>query len=334
LISVAQTDSGKINLLNALAAEYSLISIDSSVAIAKRTIAIAEKIDYPRGVIEAYHSVSNGFIRRYQKLLEEDTDIINSQRNIVLVFIVLCISLFFLLYNRFQLRQHTNYQIEINRHRNEIFTTSVTIQDKERKRIAEDLHDSLSSMLSTVKLNLERMDEEGLVLTESQLGKYHLALEVLNDSITEVRNISHNLMPASLSKLGLIPALKNLFDNLISHSDLKISFNTHDFEERFNEAAEISIYRIILELVTNTVKHAQASELNVQIIKYPAYINIIVEDNGKGFNWKKAKTGQGIGLTNIESRIELLKGKLEIDSGSGGTTVVIEIPIDEIKTNG
>lgn len=327
LIRKARTDSARVDLLNQLSAQYSLISTDSSIAIAKTVIPLAEKINYRRGLKEAYYSVSNGILQKNLLAKQEENDNINAQRNIVLVFIVLAISLLLLFYNRYQLRQYTKYQEEINRHRNEIFTTSVTIQDKERKRIAEDLHDSLGSMLSTVKLSLETMDEDNLILTQNQKGKYESAVSLLNDAIIEVRNISHNLMPASLSKLGLIPALKTLFDNISSNSTVKVNFNTHDFNERLEELAEISIYRIILELVTNSVRHSQATEINVQVIKYPSYINITVEDNGKGFDPKKAKGAKGIGLSNIESRVELLKGKLDIDSGSGGTTVIIEIPL-------
>jgi signal transduction histidine kinase len=137
-------------------------------------------------------------------------------------------------------------------------------------------------------------------------------------------------MPATLLKLGLIAALQNLFDK-ISATGIRISFTVHEVKERLEEALEISIYRIVLELINNVVKHAGASEVTVQLIKYPFYINITVEDNGKGFIYRQATTKtQGIGLGSISSRIAYLKGTMYIDSGEGrGTTVIIDIPLNE-----
>ena len=135
-------------------------------------------------------------------------------------------------------------------------------------------------------------------------------------------------MPATLSKLGIVAALQNLIGNISSHSGLQISFSAHGFEGRIEETTEISIYRIILELINNIVKHAEAGKVSIQLIKYPHYINLVIEDNGRGFNYSKAtEEKKGIGLGNILSRVEYLKGTIDIDSSPGkGTTVIIEIP--------
>ncbi len=268
----------------------------------------------------------------WQKQIDEE----NRDRNIFTVFAVLLTATFFLLYNRHQLRQYNKFQSKINQQQNELFTAIISIQDKERKRIAEDLHDGLGSILSAAKLKLARMEEEDLLLTEEQKNKYFSTLSLLDNAIEELRNISHNIMPATLSKLGLISGLKNLFDNIASHSGLSINFSTHNFNERINESAEIGIYRIILELTNNIVKHAQAREVTIQLIKYPDYINITMEDDGKGFNYKKIKSkNKGIGLSNISSRVDYMKGKLHIDAAEGrGTTVIIDIPLKEISENG
>jgi two-component system NarL family sensor kinase len=136
-------------------------------------------------------------------------------------------------------------------------------------------------------------------------------------------------MPATLLKLGLTAALQNLFDK-ISATGMHISFTAHGIIERLAEGLEISIYRIVLELVNNIVKHAKANEVTVQLIKYPSYINITVEDNGRGFIHMQTATGtKGMGLSSISSRIEYLKGTIDIDSGIGtGTTVIIDIPLE------
>ena len=257
-------------------------------------------------------------------------------RNILFVFIIVIICSFFLLYHKYQLKQYNKYQIKINEQQNELFTAIISIQDNERKRIAEDLHDGLGSILSAAKLNLTRLQDEPMTLSEIQENKYQSSISMLDEAIVELRNISHNIMPASLSKLGLVVALKNLFDTISSHSGLLINFTSHAINQRFNESSEINIYRIILELINNIVKHASAKEVTVQLIQYPEYINIAIEDNGKGFNYGQAKSNKkGIGLTNISSRVDFMKGKLDIDSAEGrGTTVFIEIPLKEIQLNG
>jgi two-component system, NarL family, sensor kinase len=334
LISITTNDSVKVGLLNVLSQEFLQVSKDSSEITAQKAAVLAWKLHNKSGLCDAIYYGQSDFFYRVYLQEEERFTALNAQRNVAFVLIILFLALFFLWYNKYQLREHTGYRSEISRQQMEVFTASVTTQDKERKRIAEDLHDGLGSILSTVKLTLERMDEEQLCLTPGQLNKYNSTLDLLNDAITEVRNISHNLMPASLSKLGLAPALKNLFDNITAHSKLKIHFSTHELNERLHESAEISIYRIILELMNNVVRHSKASEVSIQLIQYPDYINITIEDNGEGFDVKKARMKEGIGLSNISSRVEFLNGKLDFDSGQNGTTVVIEIPLSEVKLNG
>ena len=113
-----------------------------------------------------------------------------------------------------------------------------------------------------------------------------------------------------------------------SNEVLQINFTTHGLENRIEENTEMSIYRIVLELINNIVKHAAAKKVTLQLIKYPTYINLVVEDNGVGFNFEKImKEKKGIGMGNIFSRVDYLKGTVEIDSLPGkGTTVIIEIP--------
>ena len=153
---------------------------------------------------------------------------------------------------------------------------------------------------------------------------------MLDEASTELRNISHNIMPATLSKLGLEAALQNLIGKIAAHSNIQINFTTHGLENRIEEITEMSIYRIVLELINNIVKHAAAKKVTLQLIKYPTYINLVIEDNGVGFNFEKImEEKKGIGMGNIFSRVDYLKGTIEIDSLPGkGTTVIIEIPYD------
>jgi two-component system, NarL family, sensor kinase len=248
-------------------------------------------------------------------------------RNIIIGIALVVILIVILLYNRYRIRQKMEYQQQLNRQQNEMFNLAVSVQEKERKRIAEDIHDSLGSVLSAAKLKLSTLEEEMPLSTEGQREKYQTTLALLDEAAAELRNISHNIMPATLSKLGLIAALKNLVDKISSHSGLEVQFEAHELESRIEESAEISIYRIVLELLNNIVKHAGAAKATIQLIRYPDYINITVEDDGNGFDHKSIPEGKGIGLGNILSRVEYLKGRIDIDSAPGrGTTVIIDIP--------
>ena len=250
-------------------------------------------------------------------------------RNIIIGIALFSLITLGFLYNRYRLRQKNRYQQQLNRQQNELFNAIAVTQDQERKRIAEDIHDSLGSILSAAKLKLSALKESHPWLSEEQVEKYQVTLQLLDEASSELRSISHNIMPATLSKLGLVAALRNLINTISSHSGMQISFSTHDFDERVDEKTEMSIYRIVLELINNVVKHAAADKVTVQLIRYPDYINITVEDNGKGFDYSKAlEEKNGIGLGNILSRVDYMKGSINVDAVPGrGTTVIIDVPL-------
>lgn len=267
---------------------------------------------------------------------KKDKEIVRQHqfRNVLIgSFVFLLLTLVFL-YNRYHLRQKNKYQQELNRQQNELFNAIAAAQDQERKRIAQDIHDSLGSILSAAKLKLSALKESQPLLSIEQSENYQTTLQLLDEASAELRSISHNIMPATLSKLGLIAALRNLSNSISSNSGLQINFSSHNFLERIPEQTEMSIYRIVLELINNIVKHAQANKVTIQLIKYPDYINLSVEDNGKGFNYGNAlQVKKGIGLGNILSRVDYLRGKINVDSVPGsGTTVIIDVPLENVKT--
>ncbi len=250
------------------------------------------------------------------------------QRNVLLVAVPSLIAFGILLYNRRRLKQRADDEVRLNRQRSDLFGTIIATQDGERKRIAQDIHDTLGSILSAIKLNLSRLDGPAVTFSPDQAQAYMASLDLLDQASVELRNIARNIMPAGLSKIGLPAALKGLLDNLGASSSLKINYNVHGLEERLPEALEISLYRVLLELINNVIKHARATQLTIQLIRYPTYINIVVEDNGIGLDAPPGiAQGKGMGMNNIMSRINYLKGTIDIDSKRGaGTTVWIDVP--------
>ena len=232
-------------------------------------------------------------------------------------------------YRNYRLKQKNKYQKERNMQQTDIFNAIVTAQDQERKRIAQDIHDTVGSLLSAAKLKFSSLDEAEILISEDTQHKFKQAEALLDEAATELRNISHNMMPASLSKLGLVAAIHNLLEKISDQSSIRFNLNAYQFEERLDETTEISIYQILLELINNIVKHSGADKATIEMNKYPTYINLIVEDNGKGFVYDLAKKEKiGIGLTNIISRVNILKGTIDIDSvQEKGTTVIIDIPL-------
>ena len=194
-------------------------------------------------------------------------------------------------------------------------------EEKERSRLSKDIHDGLGGMLSSTKMHLSSLIEDNTVLKNS--ASYSKALELIDLTSLEARKISHNLMPAALEKYGLIEALDGFCKEIDSTNKLKVSFQTFGMEQRLDSNVEIMVYRIVLELMNNVLKHAEASELIVQCMKNENYVNIEVEDNGKGFD-SGSDEKEGIGLSNIRSRVEYLNGDLHIESiKSEGTSVSI-----------
>lgn len=236
---------------------------------------------------------------------------------------LLAILLLLVGFNRYRLKQKNELQRKLNKQQKEQAIAVIESQELERKRIAEDLHDGLGHLLSTVKLNLQALPNE-------QREHYYNILQLLDQATGEIYNISFNLMPQTLEEEGLVPALVEMTEKIKKSGLVDISLQVHEFDESLlQKQMKFNIYRILQEAVNNILKHAQANEINIQIINQPEGLTIMVEDNGRGFNTKKL-TVSGRGLKNIMSRSEWLNAILSIDSTPGhGTTVTIELPANQ-----
>jgi two-component system NarL family sensor kinase len=233
-----------------------------------------------------------------------------------LVLILLSSLLFF---NRYRLKQKNKFQQKINEQQKEQANAVMETQEQERKRIAEDLHDSLGHLLSTTKLNLQTLPGGQKQIDNS--------IQLLNQASEEIRNITFNLMPRTLEEGGLIPALNELASKVTNSGSVKVLLNVHDMDKFVLEKqSQFNIYRIVQEAVNNILKHAAATEINIQVIGQSDHITIMIEDDGKGFDMGSQKNGRG--LKNIVTRSLWLKGSLNIDSRPGhGTTITTEFPV-------
>ncbi|MEQ9412203.1 MAG: tetratricopeptide repeat protein, partial [Cyclobacteriaceae bacterium] len=200
-----------------------------------------------------------------------------------------------------------------------LFQTIAQTEVTEQRRIARDLHDSIGSMLATISNQLSGMSED---VDRTAIQK---STAMLNQTSKEVRRIAHNMMPEELMKFGLVSALQSLLENLKS-LELEAEFVHYGLSNRIEAAKEVHIFRIVQELIQNITKHAQAKKITLNLTRQNNMLNIMIHDDGSGFD--RTKKSDGIGLTSIKSRLSFLKGKFTIDSfPNQGSTVILDIPL-------
>lgn len=198
-------------------------------------------------------------------------------------------------------------------------------QEEERSRIAKDLHDGLGGLLSGTKLSFVNV-KESLVMSPEHSVYFDKSLSMLDNAIGDLRKVAHNLMPEALVKYGLQDALRDFCDSIQFSSGLKVSYQQFGRKRKLDNTAEVFIYRIVQELVNNVVKHADASEIIVQLTMTPDKVSIAVEDDGKGFNKLRIEQTKGAGIANIKYRVQYFNGTWDIVTSPGnGTSVNIEL---------
>ena len=198
-------------------------------------------------------------------------------------------------------------------------------QEEERSRLAKDLHDGLGGMLSGVKLSFVNM-KENLIMDAESVTSFEKSILQLDNTIAELRKVAHNLMPEALVKFGLKNAILDFCNSMQLSSKTKIIFEQLGTERLLSNTADLYIYRIVQELINNAIKHADADQILVQLTKTNDKVLLTVEDDGKGFNPELIRSAKGIGLKNIQQRVDYLKGKIDIASQAAeGTSVNIEL---------
>ncbi len=208
------------------------------------------------------------------------------------------------------------------------FKDVLEAEEKERSRIARELHDGLGQMLSTARLNVSGLNTG---ISDNDITLVNNALKIIDDSCEEVRNIAHNMMPGALIQMGLIPALEDLFENINAAKILQIHFIV-DVTDTIGVTKEISIYRIIQEMLNNIIKHAKAKNAYISIVQKQKILHLQIKDDGIGFSPEKIKESAGIGWKNIYSRLTILNGSINIESEEDeGLVVNILIGLESEK---
>jgi len=203
-------------------------------------------------------------------------------------------------------------------------------EEQERTRLAKDLHDGLGGMLSGIKFSLNRV-KGNLIMTPDNAQAFERSIDMLDSSIQEMRRVAHNMMPEMLLKYGLDTALKEFCTEIDRSGIMRVTYQSVGIHKStIAQTPAVAVYRIIQELVSNALKHSSAQNVLVQLHRFEKekLLAITVEDDGIGFDTKRLKQSGGIGWQNIHSRVEFLKGRLDIQSSPGkGTSVMIEINI-------
>ncbi len=199
-------------------------------------------------------------------------------------------------------------------------------QEKERQRIANQLHDDLGGLMATIKMHFEALQTTS---KEDTNGLYKKTNGLISDAYTKIRAIAHAKNSGVIAKEGLLKSVKEMASKVSLSNRLSITVNDFGLDNRLENSLELSLFRIIQELITNVIKHAKATEVNIDFTNHGDQLNMVIEDNGQGFNPAQlTKSQTGMGLKSIDKRVQFLNGTMEIDSELGkGTTIIINIPL-------
>ncbi|MPS65747.1 ATP-binding protein [Chryseobacterium sp.] len=287
------------------------------------------KIEAKFNAAEKERKIANLNAEKKQRELEV------SEKNSYLIglsLVLLLIIFFIFLFVIYRKNKKISEQKEINlqqkitdiKQKEELSLTKAILEgeERERERIARDLHDGLGGMLAGVKINFSTWSSHHLNPEKDK--EFYRILSQLDNSVAELRHVARNLMPESLLNFGLETALNDLCEFYI-RKDLDIDFQPINIEKKLPLNIQLNIYRIVQELLANAVKHSGANNILLQCSQSEENFFITIEDNGKGFAKNSEEKTKSLGLRNLKNRVDYLKGKMEISSDHEGTTINIEL---------
>lgn len=286
-----------------------------------------EKLLEKMNELEILHQTADKQQKIYDLEKEKKANELSSKNKdlritILVIALILSLVIAFLIFINYKKQQKLNKQISIsheqdllhieNQRKYEATQAILQGEEQERQRIAQDLHDSMGGMLANIRMTISSNDS----------SSKENVIEKLDKSIAEMRRISRNLMPETLKDLGLEIALEELCE-AITQKQFAIQFEAFNLSENIPSKIQMALYRITQESISNITKYAQATNVIVQISQNNSILNLTIEDDGIGFD--KSEIVYGLGLKNIQNRVQLINGTVEIASNKGeGTTINVE----------
>lgn len=270
-----------------------------------------------------------------QQLEIQRQELLLSKKNTIIVIIILSFLLIiagvYLYYHNYKHRQQASLQNTILSLTEKKSRAAVEAEIQERKRIGQELHDGLGQMLSVARLNISVLQQKSSLTEERKKELLDAAMYSVDKAFYELRDISHNLAPSVLTEKGFIGALKDLSDQINQSKVMKVNLETFGLNGSLDNLIENTLYRAVQELINNTIKHAKATNIYLQLVKSETEITLMDEDNGVGFNMNNTLIENGGGLSNIRSRVENLSGSIFIDAmADRGTIITIVIPLKNV----
>jgi signal transduction histidine kinase len=247
------------------------------------------------------------------------------------ILIMLAFALAFVLFVNYSQKKILKKQMQIQKldyeHQEELLHATILTQEKERHRIAKDLHDDIGSKLNIIFLNIcrlkkhEKAHEDIGAITEE-------VTTVINTTIDSIRYISHELLPPTLEGFGLAETIRELQHSFNTAGHIHIDFITANTENKIdNSLIELNLFRVLQELINNSIKHGKATEISINLSVKESVITFFYTDNGVGFDSTKMETKKGLGMKNIESRMRIINATYQLTSSlEEGTQVAITIP--------
>lgn len=248
----------------------------------------------------------------------------------VILFVVVLVGFVLARYHNRAIRQRIALQEQETQFQKDLLDTAIQTQEQERKRIAKDMHDEVGAMLSAIKLHLGRQDYLGHPSEKHKAANAEIK-GLLDETLTNVRRISHDLLPPTLEQYGLWTTLENLVETVGRSGSLQVHLKGRD-PGRLSQKVELGAYRIVQELMQNTIKHAQAKTVELRLESMHAdSLTLVYRDDGVG--WKNDPAQAGLGMKNLASRANNMAAALQIESNPGkGMRATLDIPLATLQT--
>ena len=262
-----------------------------------------------------------------KELFSQENQIISIVLIGVLLLLLMSVGLFFFFFisrKKIVEKELEKKSAEIE-HQKELIHATILTQENERKRIAQDLHDDISSKLNVIHLNSNLLLDGGLTAKE-YLEVNQSNIDITNRTLQSARKIAHDLLPPILDKFGLQSAIEELVDDFNTSRKVVVTYQLKYPENYLNKDQELHLFRILQELINNSIRHGKAKNINLVLENKNSKLDLNYSDDGIGFDLKQAQIKKGLGLKNIESRVELLNGTLKISNKEkSGATFIIHI---------